>query len=215
MDIKVIVRRALDRIQGKTQKKSEVTDDFLKSRLDKNKVTAIKPQSTVSITGNLTTGIHPVTAAAGSVYTYNTTGAAGAGIVAQPVSTINPYLITNGGVVGSTYNTTYGNIQPVKPPTCITLHGPTNAEIVRLNNDGTVTWANGIDVDEAASAFARSLSQGGELAAGITYAVKQRMRDKVFEEMIEMAKDKGSITADDLTYLHQAAKIMDKLKGVK
>ena len=209
MDIKVIVRRALDRIQGKTQKKSEVTDDFLKSRLDKNKVTAIKPQSTVSITGNLTTGIHPVTAAQATSSTWYSTTGPSTGIVAQSVGTINPYLVSG------TYNAAYGSIQMVPTPACITVYGPTNVEIVRLNNDGSVTWANGIDVDEAASAFARSLSQGGELAAGITYAVKQRMRDKVFEEMIEMAKDKGSITADDLTYLHQAAKIMDKLKGVK
>jgi hypothetical protein len=45
--------------------------------------------------------------------------------------------------------------------------------------------------------------------------VKQRMRDAVFEELIDMAKSKGSLTADDLTYLQQAAKIMDKLKGIK
>lgn len=39
------------------------------------------------------------------------------------------------------------------------------------------------------------------------------MRDTVFEEMISLAKEKGSLTVEDLTYLHTAAKIMDKLKG--
>ena len=50
---------------------------------------------------------------------------------------------------------------------------------------------------------------------GITYSVKQRMRDAVFEELIDMANTKGILSVDDLTYLHQSAKIMDKLKGIK
>lgn len=95
----------------------------------------------------------------------------------------------------------------------ISAKNPSGKEIVRLNNDGTVTWNGEINIDEAAEAFSTSLSLGAELANGLTYAVKQRMRDTVFAEMISMAKEKGSLTADDLTYLHQAAKIMDKLKG--
>ena len=51
--------------------------------------------------------------------------------------------------------------------------------------------------------------------AGVTYGVRQRIRDAVFEELIDMANNKGTLSVDDLTYLHQAAKIMDKLKGIK
>ena len=86
-------------------------------------------------------------------------------------------------------------------------------EIVRLNRDGTITWANGIDVDEAAEAFARSISMGAELQSGVTQGVKHRMRDSVFTDLIEIAKEKGSLTADDLTYLLEASKIVEKLKG--
>lgn len=93
------------------------------------------------------------------------------------------------------------------------INGQGNTELVRLNHDGTVTWADTINVDEAAKAFGQVLTLSVENSAGLTYAVKQRMRDTVFEEIISMAKDRGSLTADDLTYLHQAAKIIDKLKG--
>jgi hypothetical protein len=95
----------------------------------------------------------------------------------------------------------------------LVIHGIGNTELVRLNHDGTVTWADTINIDEAVNAFGQVLTLGAENSAGLTYAVKQRMRDTVFEEIILMAKDKGSLTADDLTYLHQAAKIIDKLKG--
>lgn len=88
-------------------------------------------------------------------------------------------------------------------------------EIVRLNTDGSVTWTNGINVDEAAEAFARSISLGAELSSGITGKVKRDMRDSVFEDIIAIAKEKGSLTAEDLTYMLQASKIMEKLKGGK
>jgi len=86
-------------------------------------------------------------------------------------------------------------------------------EIVTLNKDGSVTWHDEININEAADAFAKSLSLGAEHMAGITQGVKQRMRDSVFNDLIEIAKEKGSLSADDLTYLLSAAKIMEKLKG--
>lgn len=95
----------------------------------------------------------------------------------------------------------------------ISLFGENKQEIVRISNAGEVIWGDGINVTDAAKAFGRSLRLGTEQAAKITYNVKQQMRDAVFEELISMAKEKGSITSEDLTYLHQAAKIMDKLKG--
>lgn len=88
-------------------------------------------------------------------------------------------------------------------------------EIVRLNVDGSVTWNNEINVDKAAEAFGKSISIGGEMATGITKRVKLKMRDSVFEDLINIAKKKGSLTAEDLTYLLEASKIVEKLKGGK
>lgn len=117
---------------------------------------------------------------------------------------------------GSGYYTSAGlNIYaPTLSQSIITLNS-SNKEIVRLNKDGSVTWADEINIDDAADAFSKSMQLGVERMAGITYGVKQRMRDAVFEELIDMASAKGTLSVDDLTYLHQAAKIMDKLKGVK
>ena len=96
---------------------------------------------------------------------------------------------------------------------CIFRHDGT--EIVRIEKDGTVIWKSGIYIDEAAVALGKSLSLGAEMAIGITNIVKQKMRDAVFEEMISLVKEKGTLDEVDLTYLWQAAKIMDKLRGGK
>jgi hypothetical protein len=86
-------------------------------------------------------------------------------------------------------------------------------EIVRLNQDGTVIWAKGIDIDEAAIAFEKALIYSAELKAGITQTVKFSMRDSVFESLISIAKEKGPLSVEDLTYLLEASKIIEKLKG--
>lgn len=138
-----------------------------------------------------------------SKYTYLTQGSSLINVTAQAAT--NQYILT-----GNNSNTQWSSPQISN---VVTFHGSNNKEIVRLNKDGSVTWDNGINVDEAAEAFSRSMSLGGELAAGITYGVKQRMRDTVFEEIISIAREKGNISLEDLQYLHQAAKIVDKLKG--
>lgn len=165
--------------------------------------------STVTVSSPVTTG--------------NLIGSAGNGYnVSSTMYTGNQGYTTSGGIGGAggaggagqyiISNGTSAQWATTKPFTLV-INGPDNKEIVRLNGDGTVTWADTIEIDAAVDAFGRALSIGVEHAAGLTYAVKQRMRDTVFEEMISMAREKGSLTADDLTYLHQAAKIMDKLKG--
>lgn len=95
----------------------------------------------------------------------------------------------------------------------ISLHGENNKEIVRLNKDGSVTWSEEIKIDEAAESFARAISLSAELKAGISHSVKLKMRDTVFEELINIAKTRGALSADDLTYLLEASKIIEKLKG--
>lgn len=95
----------------------------------------------------------------------------------------------------------------------ICVNDSNGKELVRLNRDGTVEWREGAKIDEAAEAFGKSLKIGAEIAAGITEKVKRNIRDTVFEEMIKVAEEKGSLTPDELTFMHKAIKIMDKLQG--
>jgi hypothetical protein len=95
------------------------------------------------------------------------------------------------------------------------FHTQSKKEIVRLSENGDVIWADGVNIDEAADAMARAMTIGSEMAAGITNTVKLKMRDSVFEDLINIAKEKGPLNADDLTYLLSASKIVEKLKGPK
>ena len=112
-----------------------------------------------------------------------------------------------------TIGTGVGQFGITQPTSIISLNGINNKEIVRLNIDGSVTWGQDINVDEAAEAFARTLHLSAELAAGVNKKVKSQMRDTVFKEIIELAKVKGTLTLDDLTFMYEASKIMEKLKG--
>ena len=166
-------------------------------------------------------------------------GAGGAGTYVASgggIGSSGSYTTVIGGVVGTgnagmngNIMTNIGNSQWVSTtiPTSNIFANPFNStatvftlssqgkELVRLNKDGSVTWSKEIDVDEAAAAFARSINLGAEMMAGITQGVKHRMRDSVFNDLIEIAREKGSLSADDLTYLLSAAKIVEKLKGPK
>lgn len=102
---------------------------------------------------------------------------------------------------------------PYKDPNIMSLSSQ-GKEIVKLTHEGEVIWANDINVDEAAEAFSKSISLGAELCASVTKNVKSKIRDSVFEEIIEIAKTKGSLTVDELTLMLEASKIMEKLKGV-
>lgn len=118
---------------------------------------------------------------------------------------------------GTIYSTGYGyaSMGVSQQSSVIAIRGTTGDEIVRLNKDGSVTWSDEIAIDAAAEAFSKTLTLGAELAAGITQSVKYKMRDSVFEDIINIAREKGSLTADDLTYLLEASKIVEKLKGPK
>ena len=106
---------------------------------------------------------------------------------------------------------TSGNISVVQAP-IITICA-SGQETVRLNTDGTVTWPNGINVDAAAKAFGDVLSLGAEYAAGLSQKIKNDIRDQVYKELIEECKTKEFLSVDDLTYLQEASKIVNKLKG--
>ena len=180
--------------------------DYFKKKImnTPNTITISAPTSGVALsspfqTYNTTAGTGMI--GAGAVTTGNITSA-----IAGGFGTIGGATTFHGG---STYT-----INPV-PTVLFTAYNTSSKEIVRLNPDGSVVWNGEIDVDSAAEAFGRSLSMGAEISAGITKRVKLKMRDSVFEDIISIAKEKGSLSAEDLTYLLEASKIVEKLKGGK
>lgn len=86
-------------------------------------------------------------------------------------------------------------------------------ELVRIETDGKVVWADDVKIDEAAERFKTMVQMSLEMKAGIIEKTKQNIRDTLFGEIINIAKEKGSLTADELTLILEATKIMEKLKG--
>ena len=122
-------------------------------------------------------------------------------------------LTSTGPVIQPRWTTSTIGVNPVIHP-IITLSN-NSKEIVRIEVSGKVIWANGIDVDEAAQAFAKSIHIGAEMAAGLTEYAKRSIRDKLFAEIIDFAKEKGPLSAHDLQYIFDATKIMEKLSNIK
>jgi len=100
------------------------------------------------------------------------------------------------------------------PPTnIITIYDRDEKPCVTLELDGSVTWEDPTKIDEAAEMFSKTLTMSAEIKSGITNGVKTKIRNTIFEEIIQIAQRKGSVTVDDLTYMYESAKIMDKLQG--
>ena len=174
--------------------KSKPTISSIGGSYDPTLTATTGPTTSVTVPTVTTGAVGPVLTTGTSYSTWNIgSGAGGAAY-------INP----------NTYSISYG-----PPPTDIMkLQNFTGKEIVKLTQEGKVIWTDPeMNEDEAAQAFARSMQYSAELKAGITKTVKSQMRDTVFEEIINIAKQKGSLTADDLTYLLEASKIIEKLKG--
>ena len=182
---------------------------------------------TPGVTAPAPTSVIPSSGAAGSAFppTFSPTNwnvsqqsaiHAGMGVANLTAAAQVPYNVTTGvAVAGANYGTIGSGMSFHTPPNNIVFTTSSNKEIVRITDKGEVVWANGIQIDEAAEAFGKALTIGVEQRAGITERVKCAIRDKVFNELIEIAKDKGTLTAEDLTYLLEASKIMEKLKGIK
>lgn len=136
-----------------------------------------------------------------------------ANLASGALSTSHISNIWAGSAINSIYSSSYiSNIKSVSP-NLISISRPDGSEIVHIDENGKVVWKDGINIDAAADAISRSLYVGAERAAKITNNVKQRIRDTVFEEMIYIAKNRGSLSVDELTLMWESAKIMDKLKG--
>jgi hypothetical protein len=199
----------LDYFKRKRDKTMEELSDEVQRDLDEKMATLSSTLSSMSV--------YPTTAAAPSSW-FSSVGAT----AAAPAPVYSGSYITavgsGAGVMagggGGSFAGGFGTItfSPPKPTSIIALSN-SGTEIVRLNIDGSVTWNDKVDVDAAAEAFGQAISIGAELSAGVTKRVKLEMRDSVFEDLIAIAKEKGSLTAEDLTYLLQASKIVEKLKG--
>lgn len=155
--------------------------------------------------------------------TMNSTNAIPAITTANNIFSGTTYTAGAGSAGVSTYTGytgTYTNAQWAKPSitttsSALTVNDNNGKELVKLDYNGNVIWADSVNIDGAAEAFAKSITVGAEMAANITYAMKQRVRDAVFDELETMIQEKGVITTLDLTYLREAAKIIDRLKDVK
>jgi len=142
------------------------------------------------------------------------------GITPYPHNTAIVYNtgISLGSQAGTVYNSTstaytgYNYNPTTYIPLLITSSN--NKEIVRINDDGSVTWNSGTNEDEAIKSLSNVFTISYEKASGITEGTKRRMRDSVFEELISIAKDSGALSAEDLEYILRCSKIVEKLKGV-
>jgi hypothetical protein len=123
-----------------------------------------------------------------------------------------PGIVTNGQqyTLSPSWNTMYMSLTATDK--YIEIQDANSQPIVTLYSDGAVIWTDSIKIDEAAESFARSLYLGAELKSGIIETSKRKMRDSVFEDLISIAREKGSLTAEDLTYMLAASKIVEKLK---
>lgn len=185
--------------------------DYFKKKIMNQPITTIGSTPNMGvISGNLTTvgatgWISPTTQAYNQ--SYNITSQSNGNM---------PSTVIGGTAIGNAHTTGFNTVtfNPV-PSNIFTAYSNSSKEIVRLNADGSVVWNGEIDVDAAAEAFGRSITIGAEISAGITKRVKLKMRDSVFEDIISIAKEKGPLSAEELTYILEASKIVEKLKGGK
>lgn len=135
-----------------------------------------------------------------TAFTVPTTAAVG-----SIISTVGSHWIS--GTIG-----TY--VIPKPDPILIRYTDDTGKEIVHLRKDGSVVWATEeLSENDAAKMFSRYMQRGAEFSAGITEKVKIDIRDSVFNDIIELAKENGSLSASDLTLMLEGIKIMEKLRS--
>lgn len=168
--------------------------------------TATATVTAPSFTGT-TTATYPAYGVAGGGYAV---GTGYAGLAGQVLTTTG----VAGGPVWTTAGALTGAFAQPQNPNIATYNTPAGKEIVKITKDGEVVWGPDMDITAAAEAFGRAVVMGTEMKAGITERVKCNIRDKLFGEIISIAKEKGSLTADELTLILEASKIMEKLKGI-
>lgn len=90
-----------------------------------------------------------------------------------------------------------------------------DTEIFRLDYNGKSTWKDGIQVDRAAEAFSRAIQYGITETTGLNKTVRRELRmagwDAAFEEIIRAVEAGRNLDTEELTYMRDAIKILDKL----
>jgi hypothetical protein len=167
--------------------------------------------NTTSFTGTLTSGAM-----------LGTTGSMWINTSNSPVSVTNHTGIVNGSYGGggigsisasaaSKYYNNKANITVAGKGFCIAIDGEDGEEIVRLRNDGKVVWKNGVQLDEGVKAFSSLLRLGVAESAGVGASVREEIRNQIYADLIAMAKEKGSLTEEDLTFDRDSCILVEKL----
>jgi hypothetical protein len=139
--------------------------------------------------------------------------------VTPGTATISTSAIAASSVYASNIKSPYymGNISGAYTPgnNSVSFYDNKHNVIVTLTYDGEVVWADGINVDEAAEAFARAIHLGAEISANIRENVKCKIRNTVLEDLISTAKEEGPLDEEKLKSILTGFKIVDSLRGVK
>jgi hypothetical protein len=151
------------------------------------------------------------------------TGAVTTGGFSYPTYTTTGYVaptVTTAATTATTYTLPYTfNINSgtfgYSSPYIFTLTNRKGETVFSVDNDGKIIWQSTIesDVKEAAENFSSYIGLEVEKKAGIYDTTKRKIRDSIFNDLIKIAVEKGSLNADDLTYLLEASKMLEKLKG--
>lgn len=182
------------------------------------------PKNSPSLTGKLTTG---GSSALGSMHV-SATGQAmlniGNAMQAITVSNHAPGIANGSGAWHSTTTTgmggsfaagsqksSYSGNVAMGGADIIKFIGPDGNELVRLQQDGRVVWKHGTQLDEAAKVFSQVLRNGAAECAGIGALVRKEIRDQVYADLIALAKEKGNLSIEDLTFDRDSCIIVEKL----
>lgn len=128
------------------------------------------------------------------------------------ISSATPAFTWNMPASGSSYNYSTSTLGTVQVVPSVTFSDSNNTEYLRITSDGKCIWREDLSNDEAAKRFSDIFQLSKELNAGITKEVKETIRDHVFEEIILACEKRGSMTVEDLRFMYESVKIMDRLK---
>jgi len=150
---------------------------------------------------NIATTAYPgnVTAAASHVHTGATNSASGVGVSSAKFS--------GSGIFSSMDHSRIS----VGAGSLITMFNSNNEEVVRLREDGIVIWKHGINIDDATRAFSIALRQGAVVCSGVGAIARTEIRSEIYANLINLAKEKGSLTIDDLTFDRDSCILVEKL----
>jgi hypothetical protein len=110
------------------------------------------------------------------------------------MATVNPYFVSpSPGII------TY------VPPPILTMGSHTGDVIFKIEADGTVYWNEKYPVTEAAKQLCDALR--------ISVEIQSNVQEKVWDKILDEAKQYGPLSYEQLEYLQNSEKLIKKLKG--